>query len=112
MVSTPEDCTQYILEIIGHYSKYDHDKNADSYLHSTSGSAGNTATAVVAGMYHTCALRSDGTIVCWGYNGHGQLGRVGAVTSGQTAGSMGSALVPVDIGAGTLTVLALVFSPK
>jgi alpha-tubulin suppressor-like RCC1 family protein len=24
---------------------------------------------------HSCAIRTDGTPVCWGYNGHGQLGR-------------------------------------
>jgi len=32
------------------------------------------ATAVAAGGYHTCALRSDGTAWCWGWNDNGQLG--------------------------------------
>jgi alpha-tubulin suppressor-like RCC1 family protein len=31
-------------------------------------------TDVVAGEYHTCALRSDGVAVCWGGNDYGQLG--------------------------------------
>jgi alpha-tubulin suppressor-like RCC1 family protein len=29
---------------------------------------------IYAGKYHTCALRTDGSVWCWGYNFHGQLG--------------------------------------
>jgi alpha-tubulin suppressor-like RCC1 family protein len=32
------------------------------------------ATGLAAGQYFTCALRSTGTLVCWGHNQHGQLG--------------------------------------
>ena len=32
------------------------------------------ATALTAGSYHSCALRQNGTITCWGNNKHGQLG--------------------------------------
>ncbi|MBN8292698.1 hypothetical protein JI664_12055 [Rhodobacter sp. NTK016B] len=31
---------------------------------------------VVAGSQHTCALREDGSLWCWGANAHGQLGIV------------------------------------
>lgn len=30
--------------------------------------------AVVTGSFFSCALRSDGTVACWGYNGSGQVG--------------------------------------
>lgn len=32
------------------------------------------ATAIAAGGFHTCALREDATVACWGKNGTGQLG--------------------------------------
>jgi hypothetical protein len=31
-----------------------------------------TVTQVSAGIWHTCAIRSDGTLACWGHNGNGQ----------------------------------------
>jgi alpha-tubulin suppressor-like RCC1 family protein len=36
-------------------------------------------TAIAAGAAHTCALRADKTIVCWGDDSAGQLGRGGAL---------------------------------
>lgn len=34
--------------------------------------AGDRFTALTAGSAHTCGLREDGGISCWGYNHHGQ----------------------------------------
>jgi alpha-tubulin suppressor-like RCC1 family protein len=36
--------------------------------------AGATATAAAAGQRHTCAVTSDGAVVCWGWNVYGGLG--------------------------------------
>ncbi len=32
------------------------------------------ATAISAGSQHTCALLTDSSVVCWGWNGAGQIG--------------------------------------
>ena len=48
------------------------------------------ATAIAAGAEHSCALREDGTISCWGANWYGQLGNG---QSGENAHSS----VPVEV---------------
>jgi alpha-tubulin suppressor-like RCC1 family protein len=50
------------------------------------------ATAVVAGLLHTCALLSDKTMKCWGDDSNAQLGR-GTYTGG---GSYASAVVSLS----------------
>lgn len=35
---------------------------------------GRTAKQVAGGTFNTCAIRDDGALRCWGYNGYGQLG--------------------------------------
>ncbi|GLI67485.1 hypothetical protein VaNZ11_011664 [Volvox africanus] len=69
---------------------------------------GLTATALVAGCYHTCALLQPGGIVkCWGSNSAGQLGIGDKVNRGDQPGQMGDSLPAVDLGPGyAVTALA------
>jgi alpha-tubulin suppressor-like RCC1 family protein len=46
------------------------------------------AKAVVANGMHGCALLADGTIKCWGYNSHGQLGNKSQWYAGCKAASL------------------------
>ena len=62
--------------------------------------AGLTAIALALGGLHTCAQRSDASLVCWGWGAFGQLGNENSGTVGDEAGEMGSALVPVNLGSG------------
>ncbi|MEO7117859.1 MAG: hypothetical protein ABIZ34_02680, partial [Candidatus Limnocylindrales bacterium] len=65
-------------------------------------------TAITAGLYHTCALRTDATVWCWGYNEHGELG------DGTTGDANFARLLPVHVrrGSGILTnVMAISAGP-
>jgi alpha-tubulin suppressor-like RCC1 family protein len=48
--------------------------------HQVTSPASTGWTSVTAGPNQTCALRSDTTLWCWGYNGSGQLGIGGTTT--------------------------------
>ena len=62
--------------------------------------AGVKATAISAGNMHTCALRSDGKVVCWGNNANGQLGIGNQLNVGSLPGQMGDSMATVDLGTG------------
>ena len=55
-------------------------------------------TAIAAGTYHSLALKNDGTVWGWGYNGHGQLGdntKIDKATPVQVQGLLGPvAIIP------------------
>jgi alpha-tubulin suppressor-like RCC1 family protein len=59
--------------------------------------SGLNATAIAAGEVRTCAVRSDGSVVCWGSNSLGQLG-IGSTTN--VGDSPGYVLTAVNLGSG------------
>lgn len=67
---------------------------------------GKYATAVSAGGTHTCAILNDGSVKCWGWNQHGQLG-VGlgnTFNRGDHPNEMGDNLPAVNLGTGKTAV--------
>ncbi len=64
--------------------------------------------AIAAGEAHTCVLRTDNEVQCWGENAQGQLGVGDTGDRGDEPTEMGKALPPVALGAGRhAEVLAL-----
>ena len=61
---------------------------------------GRTATAITAGIEHTCALLDNGSVKCWGLNTSGQLGLGDNVARGDGPGEMGDNLPTVNLGTG------------
>ena len=58
----------------GQLGKGQSEENVDSPAHVQVANI-TDATAVTAGWLHSCALRKNDTISCWGTNGNGQLGK-------------------------------------
>lgn len=59
---------------------------------------GRTATKLVAGPAHVCAILDNGSLKCWGLNNSGQLGLGDINSRGDNAGEMGDSLPSVDLG--------------
>jgi len=55
---------------------------------SSSSSSASSATAIFAGVYHTCALLDNASVKCWGRNDYGQLGIDNTTTMGDGSGEM------------------------
>lgn len=54
------------------------------------------AIAVEANSHHTCALRADGRLICWGEGCNGQLGSAGPTDPGE-CGEATRALTPIVV---------------
>jgi len=68
---------------------------------------GRTATAIVAGGDHTCALLDNASVKCWGRNNVGQLGIGNTEHMGNTSNEMGDDLPSINLGTGrTATAIA------
>ncbi len=61
---------------------------------------GRTATAITAGVGHTCALLDNATVKCWGNNSYGGLGLGDTAHRGDGPGEMGDSLPAVSLGTG------------
>ena len=68
--------------------------------------AGRTATAIVAGALHTCALRDDGSFICWGDNEYGTLGIGTTDTRGDETGELPTPAVPLGEGRAVIAMAA------
>lgn len=68
----------------------------------TPGRVGGGATwrAVSVGFRHACAIRTDGTLWCWGADGSGQLGNGTTATSVSTPTQVGTAASWASVGTG------------
>ncbi|MGE0028290.1 MAG: hypothetical protein AB7O78_14825 [Thermoleophilia bacterium] len=66
--------------------------------------AGRRAVAISAGDFHTCVIRDDGALVCWGFGSAGQLGRGNTADIGddETPGQAG----PVPLGGRTVRAVS------
>ena len=60
---------------------------------------GFTFSTIAAGSSHTCGLTTDGTGLCWGFNGQGQLGD-GTTTDRGSPTVVGGGISFQAIGAG------------
>ncbi|MZG88400.1 RCC1 repeat-containing protein, partial [Staphylococcus aureus] len=62
--------------------------------------------AIAGGVYHTIALKSDGTVWAWGYNGYGQLGD-GSTTNRSTPVQVSGLTDVIAIAGGYYHTIAL-----
>ena len=72
-------------------------------------SPSTVVTAISAGYSHTVALKNDGTVLAWGYNGYGQLGYVTTSTYSNIPAPVGGNLLTdvIAISAGGNRTVAL-----
>jgi len=65
------------------------------------------AKQIVAGTNHTCVLATDGTVWCWGYNGFGSIGVIGANQSEPVQVTLGATATMIAAGGFTTCAVLL-----
>ncbi|NDE59371.1 MAG: hypothetical protein EB010_08115, partial [Acidimicrobiia bacterium] len=66
---------------------------------------GRTATAIAAGLGHTCAILDNGSVKCWGYqSSDGRMGYGDNRVRGDGPNEMGDNLPTVDLGTGRTAI--------
>lgn len=70
------------------------------YLPAVNLGTGRTATSLVAGVGHVCAILDNSSLKCWGLNNLGQLGLGDVNGRGDAAGEMGDSLPAINLGTG------------
>jgi alpha-tubulin suppressor-like RCC1 family protein len=63
---------------------------------------GGSVSSVSLGYYHACAILTDLSAKCWGYNGYGQLGYGYTTQLGDDANEMGDYLPAINFGMNVL----------
>jgi len=58
---------------------------------------GDHVESVALGSYSSCAIREDGQVRCWGYNGLGNLGHEDTTQRGDQTGEMGDDLPATEL---------------
>ncbi len=87
-------------QLVGRYARGDAGvgtstaESSDDSL--TSDDGANRANGIAAGEHHSCALRLNGTIACWGHNGYGQADAPPGTYQAVTAGNWHSCALRAD----------------
>jgi alpha-tubulin suppressor-like RCC1 family protein len=67
---------------------------------------GGPASRIACGERHACAVLTSGSVKCWGANQSGQLGLGDTSMRGGSPSTIGSALMPVNLGQAAVAVTA------
>lgn len=76
----------------------DNDGDVGDLLPEVALGTGLEAVAVTAGLRHTAAIMSDGSVRSWGYNGKGQLGVASILDVGDEPNEMGDNMFVTPLG--------------